>query len=581
MMHHSVSTESIGSLAEDSTSEHFAYTVTDAMRAFTPIGNEKVDTTARIVEEDGSTTSARHLTPAVETVRVPTVLYAPDETRVLPVVTHCIAQLIRATRSPSHFFTGPFFDAVTTAAGKSYRYQDPRLSFSGAPPDESDCYYTHSTVRPESSGKDKDAARILWIDAPPYTAGDSFDVKRDGMPYADYLLDFSAPVFSGFDELHVRGNTAIVHTNIFHVRLPATADFFLRVLDLQNIIITPDLCASLRHVDVDDLTLTGAVFTLLELVLPPSITRLALGAVAPTPLYNDSHTKKRAWMHVDPSRCAHLTSLRLLGGASWKQGATYACTLSDMYEFAPCTFPLPELHLTMHPVELFDKSYAAVLLAFSAVQQLCVQRFALGTGSNTIVARIFDTSTVGESETACTVDVRGVTEFWRARGIQRIRLDGTFFALLSMTDAKRYYMLFRAVEWEAPLSRTIPLVFETAYPLAYIPPANCTPRPEDAQREAASLSVYIPHNHKIDKDVTAHITIDRSVFATGSFLLFRSEGTMCSLPTSAAIITVDEQPACLPPPPASTGIISRSYAYVTSFFPDMPFAKKNKLLAIA
>jgi hypothetical protein len=359
------------------------------------------------------------------------------------------------------------------------------------------------------------------------------------------------------------------------VRLPSpsaypdsTADFFLRNLDLRNIILTQNLFDSIQGMTIDTLTLTGAVFALLHLRIPSSVATLTLGAVASAPYIDPVTQEPHPYITLDPSRCMHLRNITFENGCLWKEGTTHVCKLSTMYGFAglqPCVPRVDNMTLILHPVEILDKSYIAILNAFERIDTLSLRRFAHGRSSFNIVPRLDDMSSYSQPDPIGNIDVKYVVSQWLERGISRVHLDATFAALLPFTDKKRWYMLFRAVEWEASPERTIPVVFEHEFPLVFIPPP-------DTSNESGTLSVYIPATHTIDKDPSAHVVIERSSYAAGSFLLFRSEKTMCSIPSNAIMLTTVDQPMLLPSAP-STGLGGWLY----SKLPSNPFAAKRPL----
>lgn len=483
--------------------------------------------------------------------RLTTTMYAPrtqnEQSDRPPIesITGDILHVIQATRSPSHYFRGPFFDR----AGREH-----------AP------FFDHETSLQD---------RRLTICTPVYIPPNVFAEMPDFRPYSDYLLDFSSvDFFTYFNELVVLGNDAILHTNIFYVQLPTrtpenACNLFLRTLDLRNIILTKDLFCSIETLTIDTLTLTGAVFTLLELQIPSSVAKLTLGAIASAPYLDQSTQKTVPYIMLNLSRCMHLQEITFENGCLWKEKTTHVCKLSTMYGFCGIQPSVPHVNtmtLVLHPIEILEKSYTVVLTAFKQIDTLSLRRFAHGRSSFNIVPRIDDNTSYAQPESVTNVDVKNIVSQWHEHGITRIHIDATFFSLLPFSDKKRWYMLFRAVEWEAPPERIIPLVFETEFPLVFIPPEE-----KDANANN-TLSVYIPASHQIDNDPTAHVVIRQSSYAAGSFLLFRSEKTMCSVPSNAKLITIADQPLLLPVE-QSSGI----KAWLYSKLPSNPFGTQRPL----
>lgn len=499
--------------------------------------------------------SSRMAPPATKALitRIKEDAYVPrgyDEQREpIEIITNGILHMIQTSRSPSYSFVGPFFDRAN----------------SSAPP-----FFAH-----ETSPKN----RRFSLSAPPYVPPNLFTDAPDFRPYADYLLDFSHDdFFRYFNELYASGNDAWLHTNIFYVKLPRQINntghsLFLRTLSLRNIVITQELLRDIETLTMDTLVLTGPVFELCSFQVPSAVTSLTLGAAASKPYFDEKTQKNVPYIALDPSRCMHARRVIFEGGCLWKQnGSTHTCKLESMYTIEGCVPHVSFLELILHPVELLDKTYTKIINAFEKIDTLSLRRYALGRDSFNIAPCIDDAQSYHVEQPKDTIDVKSIVSLWYERAISRIHLDAIFSRMLPFTDKKRWYMCFRAVEWQAPPDRTIPIIFEHEFPLVFIPPDAPPGVPPKNELSESTLSVYIPASHQIDKDPAAHVTLEKSSYETGSFMVFRSEKTMCSIPSTAVLIGIADQPPLLPV------VHEGGFAnWLYSLVPKYPFGAKRVL----
>lgn len=490
-----------------------------------------------------NTASWRSTTPVPHEI-VPTLAYCERSTQDIPNIAEKIAAVINDARSPSHFFVGPLIEP------HSNRTLELQGNSVGEPMGHRRTFYKHET---------SEEKRLISISAP------EFLYRASCAPASDYLIDLSNPdFFREFDELSIAGSNALVNGTIFYVRLPCELDLniFMKRISLTNIIITQELCDALRCIVVDELTLAGAVFSPLNLICPSSLHVLTLGAVAPFPYIDEKTSQKKPWIAVNHSRCIHIQRIALLNGCTWKDGTSFYCRLADMYFFEHKIDHLSTLSLTLHTTEILDLSYNFTLHLAATIHRLELHRFAPGTHSYNVVSIANDMRQYAGDPLVLpsNIDTQTIVTSWHTRGIIIVQLDNTFATLLPFTPTACWYRLFSAVEWEAPVDHTIPMLFEEDYPLLYVPP-NTSNSPTKA-------SVYIPASHEIDE--SNELNLRTTPFATGSFLLFNCNRTMCRVPNSSIRISPSEQIAYLPTTPVVRGV---NLPYFYSWLPSNPFSR--------
>lgn len=478
----------------------------------------------RAVQMESANTSSWRASTPVPSEILPAMAYHERPTDDIPSISEKIAAVINDARSPSHAFIGPLKEEHTGAL-----------------------FYRHET---------SEEKRMVSICAP--------EMKHSAVG-TDYLIDLSNPAFfTNFNELCIAGSDAIVNGTIFYVRLPCeiNSSFFMKRISLTNIIITQELCDALRSIVVDDLTLAGAVFSPARLVCPSSLHVLSLGAVAASPYVDPNTSTKKAWMTIDHSRCIHIERIALRNGCTWKNGTSYYCRLVDMYSFEPFKIDhLATLSLTLHATEILDRTYDFTLAIATVIKRLELHRFLPNTTSFNVVSIAGDMRSYAGDPTVLSadIDVQAIVTAWHHRGIIVVQLDNTFATLLPFSPTACWFRLFRAVEWEASLDHTIPIIFEEEYPLLFIPPST-TKNPK--------CSVYVPASHEIDE--SNELFIKGTPFANGSFLLFSFVQTMCRVPNYSIRILPSEQPAYLPTTPIVRGM---NLPYLYSWLPSNPLSR--------